>query len=128
MTQTRILYIEDTVECQQLVSAVLTYHGYEVFRAEDGEQGVEMARALSPDLILMDLHLPGMDGLEATQQIKAIPVLSSVPIIALTAADEAADCQRALAAGCHAYLGKPFSPSELVELVRQCCSSVAARA
>jgi two-component system cell cycle response regulator DivK len=128
MTKIRILHIEDTVECQQLVSAVLTHYGYEVFRADDGEQGIEMARSLAPDLILMDLHLPGIDGLEATRQIKAILAMSSVPIIALTAADEAADCQRALAAGCLAYLGKPFSPSELVALVRQCCSSATARA
>jgi two-component system cell cycle response regulator DivK len=128
MTKQRILHIEDTQECQQLVAAVLTYHGYEVLCAEDGEQGVEMARTMQPDLILMDLHLPGIDGLEATRQIKDIPTVASVPIIALTAADEASDYERALAAGCETYLGKPFSPSELVALVRQHSECISARA
>ena len=127
MSKQRILHIEDTIECQQLVTAVLTHYGYEVFRADDGEQGVEMARTIQPDLILMDLHLPGIDGLEAARLIKSTPSLDSVPIIALTAADEAADYQRALAAGCIAYLGKPFSPSELVALIHAHSEYVSAR-
>lgn len=119
MNKQRILLIEDTWECQQLVRAVLTHYGYDVCMADDGEQGVKLARTLSPDLILMDIHLPGIDGLEAVRQIKAVPALISVPVVALTAADEAADFERAMAAGCAAYLGKPFSPSKLVDIICQ---------
>ena len=119
MNGKRVLHIEDTAECQQLVQAVLTYHGYEVLTAADGAEGVKMAQTERPDIILMDVHLPVFDGLEATRRIRMLPEVGHVPIIALTAADEEADYHRALAAGCNAYMGKPFSPSHLVTLVCQ---------
>lgn len=119
MAETIILHIEDTWECQQLVRAVLTYHGYQVVSAETGEEGVELVQKLHPSAILMDVHLPGIDGLEATRQIRNLPSTSNIPIIALTATDESVDAQRAANAGCNAYLSKPFSPARLVSLVRQ---------
>lgn len=115
----RILHVEDTLECQQLVHAVLTHHGFAVLTAGDGAEGVKKARRMRPDLILMDIHLPVLDGLESTRQIRRTPSLSSVPIIALTAADEEADYQRAIAAGCNAFMSKPFSPSQLVTIISQ---------
>ena len=115
----RILHVEDTQECQQLVQAVLTFHGYDVLTARDGAEGVRMAQSNHPDVILMDLHLPVFDGLEATRQIRSMPGLAHTPIIALTASDEQTDYQQAMTAGCNAYLSKPFSPSYLVELISQ---------
>lgn len=127
MTAKLILQIEDTWECQQLVCAVLTFHQYEVVATDTGEEGVLLAAQLKPDLILMDIHLPGIDGLEATHQIKSQPCLAHIPIIALTAADELQDTQRALDAGCCAYLGKPFSPARLVALIQQHLESIPAQ-
>lgn len=117
MGRKRVLHVEDTMECQQLVQAVLTFYGYEVLTARDGEEGVKMAQTSHPDLILMDLHLPVIDGLEATRQIRSMPETACIPIVALTASDEEVDFQRALAAGCDTYMSKPFSPSHLVALI-----------
>jgi CheY-like chemotaxis protein len=119
MSGRRILHVEDTIECQQLVEAVLKYYGYEVLTARDGAEGVMLAQSNHPDVILMDLHLPTLDGLEATRQIRSMPGVAHIPIIALTASDEQTDYQRAMTAGCNAYLGKPFSPSHLVALIGQ---------
>jgi two-component system cell cycle response regulator DivK len=124
----RILHVEDTWECHELVRAILTFHGYEVLHAEDGGNGVTLAQETCPDLVLMDIHLPRIDGLEATRQIRSTPGLESLPIIALTAADDDDDYQRAMAAGCNAYLSKPFSLSELVTLVSQYCERTPAHA
>lgn len=115
----KILHVEDTPECQQLVQAVLTYHGYEVLTASNGAEGVELAQSYRPDIILMDLHLPVLDGLDATRRIRSMPEMACIPIIALTASDEAMDHERALMAGCNAYMSKPFSPSHLVSLIGQ---------
>jgi two-component system cell cycle response regulator DivK len=119
MNRKRILHVEDTIECQQLVQAVLTFYGYEVLTAKNGAEGVAMAKSACPDVILMDLHLPVFDGLEATRQLRSMPETAFTPIIALTASDEQVDYERSLAAGCTAYMSKPFSPSELVDLICQ---------
>jgi CheY-like chemotaxis protein len=119
MSRKYVLHVEDTWECQQLVHAVLTHNGFEVVTAENGERGVALAQENPPDVILMDIHLPGIDGLEATKQIRSLPNLSHVPVIALTAADEELDHKRAIAVGCADYLSKPFSPSHLLTLIRQ---------
>jgi two-component system cell cycle response regulator DivK len=121
MTSKLILHIEDTRECQQLVRAILTYNGYEIITVESAEEGVALAQTERPDLILMDINLPGMNGLEATRQIRGLPALSAVPIVALTATDEASTIQQAAEAGCSAYLSKPFSPTRLVSTVSQFC-------
>lgn len=117
MNGKRILHVEDTVECQQLVHAVLTFHEFEVFTARDGAEAVAMAQSHRPDVILMDLHLPVFDGLEATRQIRSMPETAFIPIIALTASDEEQDYERSITAGCNAYVSKPFSPAHLVELI-----------
>jgi CheY-like chemotaxis protein len=88
MTAKRILHVDDTWECRRLVSAVLKHAGYEVIEAEDGLQGVALAKQELPHLILMDLHLPDISGLEATEQIKRLPELAHVAIIAVTATEK----------------------------------------
>lgn len=104
----RILVVEDNPDNSDLVVDVLTLRGHEVIQAANGREGVEMARACHPDLILMDISLPIMDGFAATEEIKSDPQLKPVPVIALTAHAMAGDEKRALAAGCNGYITKPI--------------------
>lgn len=104
----RILVVEDNPDNSDLVVDVLTLRGHEVIQAANGREGVEMARARHPDLILMDISLPIMDGFAATEEIKSDPQLKPVPVIALTAHAMAGDEKRALAAGCNGYITKPI--------------------
>lgn len=116
MTST-ILYVEDNVENQQLVRRVLEHQGYKLVIADDGLSGVRMAQEIHPDLILMDINLPGMDGYAAATRIKSFPELSDVPVVALTANAMLGDRERTLAAGCDGYLQKPIDIDELTEAV-----------
>jgi CheY-like chemotaxis protein len=109
----RILVVEDNPDNRILITDVLTSLDYEVLIAVDGEEGVAKARTEKPDLILMDLSLPQMDGWTATQQIRGIPSLKGVKIIALTAHAMVGDRERALEAGCDDYLSKPLDLKEL---------------
>jgi CheY-like chemotaxis protein len=109
MSSGRILVVEDNPDNMVLISDILTSLNYTVLQAVDGEQGVAMAGAELPDLILMDLSLPRLDGWHATQQIKANTALNHIPIIALTAHALIGDRERALAAGCDDYLSKPIN-------------------
>jgi CheY-like chemotaxis protein len=102
-----------------LIADVLQSLNYTVFQATDGQQGVAIAEAEKPDLILMDLSLPQMDGWTATRHIKANPVLSSIPVIALTAHAMIGDRERALQAGCDDYLAKPINLRELAAKLAQ---------
>ena len=102
----RILVVEDNPDNMVLISDILVSLDYEVLKAVDGEQGVEMAETTHPDLILMDLSLPRLDGWNATRQIKAKN--NHVPIIAITAHAMIGDRERALAAGCDDYISKPI--------------------
>ncbi len=104
----KILYIEDDEMNRDMLSRRLMRKGYDVALALDGEQGVAMAKEEIPDLILMDLSLPVVDGWEATRQIKAMPETQSVPIIALTAHAMAGDQQKATECGCDDYDTKPI--------------------
>lgn len=104
----RILVVEDNPDNSDLIVDLLTLRGHEVIQATNGREGVEMARARHPDLILMDISLPIMDGLAATEEIKKDPQLYPVPVIALTAHAMAGDEQRALVAGCNGYITKPI--------------------
>lgn len=113
----RILLIEDNEMNRDMLSRRLRRKGYEVIIATDGEQGIEMAQTAVPDLILMDMSLPGLDGWEATRQIKALPVASSIPIIALTAHALSGDRDRALAAGCSDYDTKPIDLPRLLDKI-----------
>ena len=104
----KILYVEDNAANRVLVSQVLGSVGYTVIEAADALSGIKMAQEEEPDLILMDINIPGMDGYETATRIKSLPKLAGVPIIALTARTMAGDRERALTAGCDGYISKPI--------------------
>ena len=115
----RILYIEDNPQNMRLVRKLLKLNGYETIEAMTGEEGVEVALREIPDLILMDINLPDIDGLEATRRIKANPKLINTPIIALTAAAMRGDRERILTAGCDDYLQKPIDTVQMIATLRR---------
>jgi two-component system cell cycle response regulator DivK len=115
----RILYIEDNFQNKRLVRKILTAKGFDVLEADDGLTGVEMATNEHPDLILMDISLPGIDGVEATQRIKAYGNTTDIPIIALTANAMRGDRERFIAAGCDDYLPKPISTVDLINMINR---------
>jgi two-component system, cell cycle response regulator DivK len=115
----RVLVIEDTEDNRQIVRDLLTSVGYETLEAVDGAAGIAMAEVHRPDLILMDIQLPEMDGYEATRRIRAIPELSRVPIIAVTSYALSGDEAKTRAAGCDGYVAKPFSPRQLLAKIRE---------
>jgi CheY-like chemotaxis protein len=110
----KILIVEDNEENRDVLSRRLERHGYSVLVAVDGQAGITMAQDEHPDVILMDLNLPDVDGWEATKRIKASPQTASIPIIALTAHAVVGDEQRALQAGCNDYHSKPVEFTRLV--------------
>ena len=114
----KILYVEDNDDNVYMLKNRLSRAGFAVIIATDGPQGVAMATAELPDLILMDLSLPGLDGAEATRQIKANPATASIPVIALTANAMAGDREKALAAGCDDFDTKPVDMPRLLEKIR----------
>lgn len=113
----RILYVEDNFQNKRLVNKILSARGFVVLEADDGLTGVEIASKELPDLILMDISLPGIDGVEATQRIKAYQGTAKIPIIALTANAMRGDRERFIAAGCDDYLPKPISTGDLLSLI-----------
>jgi two-component system, cell cycle response regulator DivK len=113
VSKNRILVVEDNNDNMTLIVDVLLSLDYEVLQAKDGEQGVSVANAEIPDVILMDLSLPRMDGWTAARTIKASQHLNHIPIIALTAHAMVGDRERALAAGCDDYISKPINLQEL---------------
>ena len=115
----RILVVEDQEDNRKIMRDLLSSAGYEVIEAVTGSDGVAMAEAEVPDLILMDMQLPGIDGYEATRQIRAKPALRDVPIIAVTSYALNGDENKTLEAGCDAYFAKPFSPRKLLEKIRE---------
>lgn len=116
---TRILLVEDTEDNRQIVRDLLSSVGYELLEAADGAQGVAMAVKHRPDLILMDIQLPVMDGYEASRQIKSNPDLQHIPIIAVTSFALSGDESRTRAAGCDGYVAKPFSPRQLLAKIQE---------
>ena len=110
----KILVIEDNENNRYLIGYILKKYGHEVVEATNGEKGVELALKELPDLILMDIQLPGMDGLEATRQIRASEANGGIPIIALTSYAMAGDKERALKAGCTGYIEKPIDPETIM--------------
>ncbi len=114
----RILVVEDNEANQEVVTRFLQREGYEVIQATDGVTGVALAQGQLPDLILMDLSLPELDGWEATRQIRANPLTAAIPIIAVTAHAFAEDVQDALRAGCNQYETKPLVFSRLIKKIR----------
>jgi two-component system cell cycle response regulator DivK len=113
----RILCVEDNPQNMRLVRKILNHQGYDVLEAEDGTTGVRLAKEEEPDLILMDINLPDIDGLEATGIIKGDESLKDIPIVALTANAMYGDEERCLAAGCDGYISKPVSKSKLLDVV-----------
>jgi two-component system cell cycle response regulator DivK len=115
----RILVVEDQEDNRTILRDLLGAAGYELIEATDGAEGVKLAQQQKPDLILMDIQLPGMDGYEATRRIKSQAALKSTPIIAVTSYALSGDEAKARAAGCDGYVTKPFSPRELLAKVRE---------
>jgi two-component system, cell cycle response regulator DivK len=116
---TRILVVEDQADNRRILHDLLSSVGYEILEAVTGDEGVTLATTQQPDLILMDIQLPGMDGYEATRRIKADPALHHIPIIAVTSYALSGDDAQAFAAGCDSYVAKPFSPRALLAKVRE---------
>jgi len=114
----KILYVEDNFMNRMLVRRLLEAHGYTVLEAEDGLSGIKVAQEELPDLILMDINIPGMDGFEATTKLKGIEGLKDTPIVALTAKVMDGDRQRALTAGCDGYIAKPINVDTLPGLIQ----------
>ena len=113
----KILIVEDNEMNRDMLSRRLVKRGYEVDIAVDGEQGLTMARAAPPALILMDMSLPGVDGWEATRQLKTMPETRQVPVIALTAHAMAGDREKAIAAGCDDFDTKPVDLARLLDKI-----------
>ncbi len=115
----RVLVVEDQYDNRRILRDLLTSAGYEMIEAITGEEGVTTAEQQRPDLILMDMQLPVIDGYESTRRIKANPELKSIPIIAVTSYAMSGDDALAYEAGCDAYITKPFSPRELLAKIRE---------
>jgi two-component system cell cycle response regulator DivK len=119
MSERTILYIEDNEYNRKIVRQLLGRTSYQLVEAVDGESGVALAQQLVPQLILMDVQLPKMSGLDATRALKADPRTSDIPIIVITSFALSGDREKAAVAGADNYLAKPYSPRELLALVRQ---------
>jgi two-component system cell cycle response regulator DivK len=115
----RILIVEDHETNRRILRDLLTSAGYELIEAITGEEGVALAETHRPDLILMDIQLPALDGYGATRRIKENPALHDIPIIAVTSYALSGDDEKALEAGCQAYLSKPFSTRAVLAKIRE---------
>ena len=115
----RILVVEDQEDNRRILRDMLGNAGYELIEAESGEEALKAVETKRPDLILMDIQLPVMDGYEAARRIKSNPDMNAVPIIVMTAYALPGDEAKALAAGCNGYVTKPFSPRALLAKVRE---------
>jgi two-component system, cell cycle response regulator DivK len=118
-TQATVMLVEDTEDNRQMMKRLLELSGYRVVEALNGRQAVEVAQAEHPELILMDLSLPFVDGLAATREIRSLPEFRKVPIIAVSAHDTSDFHSEALEAGCNVYVTKPIDYPELEELVQR---------
>jgi two-component system cell cycle response regulator DivK len=115
----RILVVEDQEDNRRIIRDLLTSAGYALIEATDGAAGVRLAETERPDLILMDIQLPVLDGHEATRRIKANPELRHIPIIVVTSYALSGDDAKAMAAGSDGYVAKPFSPRQLLAMIRK---------
>src|SRR5262245_14336200 len=118
MANELILIVEDNEKNRKLVRDVLTFKGYRLAEAETGEDGVRLARELRPDLILMDIQLPGISGIVALGQIRQDPIIARTPVIAVTASAMTQDRQTIMAAGFDGYQSKPISVKDFLAAVR----------
>jgi two-component system, cell cycle response regulator DivK len=115
----RILIVEDQLDNRQILRDLLSSHGFELIEVDDGEAAIKAAQEHRPDLILMDIQLPVLDGYEATRRIKSFPDLKAIPIIVVTSYALSGDDRKAREAGCDAYVTKPFSPRGLLAKIRE---------
>lgn len=113
----KILYIEDNDQNFYLVSFIMSAKGYAVIRGRDGREGIDLATRENPELILLDIQLPVMDGYETARELRKIPGVSTVPIVALTSYAMAGDREKALEAGCSGYIEKPINPKTFTEQI-----------
>jgi two-component system, cell cycle response regulator DivK len=115
----RILVVEDQEDLRAILRDLLATSGYTVIEAVDGAEGVAKAASERPDLVLMDIQLPVLDGYDATRQIKALPGLAAIPIIAVSSFAMKGDEEKARASGCDDYVTKPYSPVDLLRRVQR---------
>jgi two-component system cell cycle response regulator DivK len=115
----RALLIEDNEQNRYLATFLLERHGFEVHAAHDGPTGIEMARTLRPDVVLLDIQLPSMDGYEVARSLRSIADLADTPIVAVTSYAMVGDRERCLEAGCTGYIEKPIDPDTFVAQVQQ---------
>jgi two-component system, cell cycle response regulator DivK len=114
-----VLIVEDNELNMKLFHDLLEAHGYQILQTRDGMEALQIARDHKPDLILMDIQMPVMDGYEATRRIKANPELKAIPILAVTSYALSGDEDKARAAGCDGYIAKPYSPRQMLAKVRE---------
>lgn len=118
-----ILYIEDNSDNRMLVRRVLEAEGYRVVEAEDGIEGIDLLSSTTPDLVLMDINLPELDGYEVTRRLKQVPSMAKIPVIAMTANVMRGDREKTLAAGCDGYISKPIDidtlPDQIAKFLRK---------
>ena len=119
MTAIRVLVVEDDAANRTLAARILAGRGFEPELAEGGAVALQMAAARPPDIVLMDLSMPGMDGWETTRQLRKLPGCDGIPIIALTAHAMSVDVERASAAGCSLVLTKPYRPAQLLDAIAE---------
>jgi two-component system, cell cycle response regulator DivK len=115
----KILVIEDNEQNLYLTTFILEKHGYQVIQAREGGEGTRIASQVKPDLILLDIQLPEMDGYQVAQALRSNPVLDSVPIVAVTSYAMTGDRERILAAGCTGYIEKPINPTTFASEIEQ---------
>src|SRR5499433_614217 len=114
----RILVVEDQADNRRILQDLLTSAGYEIILAENGQEALEVVARERPNLILMDIQLPLLDGYETTRRIKADPVLRAIPIIVITSYALSGDESKAKAAGCNGYVSKPYSTRQLLATIQ----------
>ena len=115
----RVLLVEDHPDTSEVIRKGLSFVGYDVLIAEDGQQAVAFAAHLLPDIIIMDMKLPKMNGFDATMRIRENPKTASIPILSVTAMTGPGDREKCLAAGCNGYLAKPFTYKELDQALQK---------
>jgi two-component system cell cycle response regulator DivK len=115
----RVLIIEDNEDNMKLISFILENHGFYTLKAASGQEGIDMVLHEKPDLVLLDIQLPDMDGLEVLRAIRALEANDDLPVIAVTSYAMSGDRERLLAAGCNGYIEKPINPDTIIAEIRR---------
>ncbi len=127
MNEKKILVVDDDAFIRRPLEFILRKEGFAAVTAVDGEDGLAKVEGERPDLIVLDVMMPGIDGFDVCRRVRTDPRFSSIPVILLTAKGQEADCERALAAGATEFMSKPYSPSELLRRVREILGDAEAR-